>query len=120
VFKEYLDDFEAWRREIDIFGTLPRQKGRDRIVEFLGAFEQSERRLIILEKATESLLDVFERNQIPPDLEQRYRLWYELMMLLEGIHLLQNMRVSQYGVNGTHGIQVGMYVSWLPSPVNGS
>ncbi|KAF4981161.1 hypothetical protein FZEAL_2995 [Fusarium zealandicum] len=88
---------ELYNAEADVYALLSR-KHEDSITKFYGSFsfEETQKRIIILEYASGgSLHDFFERNQPPVVPEDLELLWNRLLELLDGLHILHNLDKPQ-------------------------
>ncbi|CAM1507875.1 Fc.00g047230.m01.CDS01 [Cosmosporella sp. VM-42] len=94
VFKEYqCHQFEdlrkSWEREINAFAKI---RHEDNIVKYIGAFEQNNKCVVVLEYANGGTLrELFQRNQQPQSRPEVIYLWESLVKLLNPIHHLHHL-----------------------------
>ncbi|KAM0204923.1 hypothetical protein ACHAPQ_003775 [Fusarium lateritium] len=101
VFKEYRKEVfrRSWTQEFNVFVSID---SCEHIVQYLGSFEQNNRRFIILEYASGgSLLQFFNQDVRPNTPEQRMHYWRGLMGLTKAINKIQNLG------GGPHGQRTG-------------
>ncbi|KAG8164294.1 hypothetical protein KVR01_006212 [Diaporthe batatas] len=96
----------SFKNEVDTYISLenkvPKRIYKQQFLKYYGSFTKGDRGFIMLEYVEEgSLLDFFDRNQLPLERQELYGLWSSLIDLftgLEYIHSLeQDPRSSIYG-----------------------